>query len=133
MKLFGGRFISLLLFVALLALPAAMSAQVVVAGHAPYVAAVAGPAVIAGESACQWGYYSYYPYTCAPYGYYGANWFVGGVFVGVGPWYGGRGFYGRAAFRSGLRGFAAHGFAPRGAVAHNFTRFSPAVQSVGRR
>ena len=36
----------------------------------------------------EWGYYSYYPYACAPYGYYGPNWFSGGVFIGVGPWYG---------------------------------------------
>ena len=37
---------------------------------------------------CDWGYYNYYPYDCAPYGYYGPQWFSGGIFLGVGPWYG---------------------------------------------
>jgi hypothetical protein len=27
------------------------------------------------------------PYACAPYGYYGPEWFMGGVFVGAGPWF----------------------------------------------
>ncbi len=34
---------------------------------------------------CSWGYYSYYPYACAPYGYYGPSWFLGGVFIGAAP------------------------------------------------
>ena len=33
-----------------------------------------------GPPVCDWGYYSYYPYACAPYGFYGPNWFYGGVF-----------------------------------------------------
>src|SRR5579875_1588891 len=37
---------------------------------------------------CPYGYYNYAPYACAPYGYYGPNWFVDGLFIGVGPWYG---------------------------------------------
>jgi hypothetical protein len=48
---------------------------------------------------CSCGYYNYYPYECAPYGFYGPDYFVGGVFIGVGPWYrgysGGYGYYGR--------------------------------------
>jgi hypothetical protein len=36
---------------------------------------------------CPYGYFSYAPYGCAPYGYYGPDWFVGGVFVGAGPWF----------------------------------------------
>jgi hypothetical protein len=44
---------------------------------------------------CPYGYFDYEPYDCAPYGYYGPDWFVGGVFVGAGPWFHGRpGFYG---------------------------------------
>src|ERR1700679_4077710 len=44
---------------------------------------------------CPYGYYDYAPYYCAPYGYYGPDWFVGGVFIGAGPWYHGHhGFYG---------------------------------------
>src|SRR6516162_6591473 len=51
-----------------------------------------GPAVVAapyayGPPVCDWGYYAYYPYACAPYGYYGPSWFVSGVFIGAGPWY----------------------------------------------
>jgi hypothetical protein len=36
---------------------------------------------------CPYGYYDYAPYACAPYGYYGPEWFSGGVFVGAGPWF----------------------------------------------
>lgn len=43
---------------------------------------------------CPWGYYDYAPYACAPYGYYGPEWFSNGVFIGVGPW-----FHGPANFR----------------------------------
>ncbi|PYX46988.1 MAG: hypothetical protein DMG79_15065, partial [Acidobacteria bacterium] len=37
-------------------------------------------AYVAGPPVCSYGYYSYYPYACAPYGFYGPRWFVGGVF-----------------------------------------------------
>jgi hypothetical protein len=43
---------------------------------------------------CPYGYYEAAPYGCAPYGYYGPDWFTGGVFVGAGPW-----FHGNANFR----------------------------------
>jgi hypothetical protein len=44
---------------------------------------------------CPYGYFDYAPYSCSPYGYYGPDWFVGGVFLGAGPWFHGpRGFYG---------------------------------------
>jgi hypothetical protein len=44
---------------------------------------------------CPYGYFDYAPYDCAPYGYYGPDWFVGGLFVGAGPWFHGpRGFHG---------------------------------------
>jgi hypothetical protein len=36
---------------------------------------------------CPYGYYDYAPYDCAPYGFYGPEWFSGGVFVGAGPWF----------------------------------------------
>lgn len=36
---------------------------------------------------CPYGYYDYPPYNCAPYGYYGPEWFVNGVFIGAGPWF----------------------------------------------
>jgi len=43
---------------------------------------------------CPYGYYDVAPYDCAPYGYYGPEWFTGGVFIGVGPW-----FHGSEGFR----------------------------------
>jgi hypothetical protein len=36
---------------------------------------------------CPYGYYDAAPYGCAPYGYYGSEWFNGGVFIGAGPWF----------------------------------------------
>jgi hypothetical protein len=44
---------------------------------------------------CPYGYYDTPPYGCAPYGYYGPEWFTGGVFIGAGPWFHGpEGFHG---------------------------------------
>ncbi len=44
---------------------------------------------------CPYGYFDYAPYSCAPYGYYGPDWFTGGIFIGSGPWFHGRpGWYG---------------------------------------
>ena len=44
---------------------------------------------------CPYGYFDYPPYDCAPYGYYGPDWFVGGLFIGAGPWFHGHhDFYG---------------------------------------
>jgi len=76
-----------------------------------------GPVVVGAPPVCAYGYYSYYPYACAPYCYYGPQWFVGGVFIGAGPWFHGfngrpgyyghpgyvghPGFYGRQGFRGG--------------------------------
>jgi hypothetical protein len=36
---------------------------------------------------CPYGYYDAAPYSCAPYGYYGPEWFTGGVFIGAGSWF----------------------------------------------
>jgi hypothetical protein len=44
---------------------------------------------------CPYGYFDYPPYDCAPYGYYGPDWFAGGIFIGAGPWFHGpAGFHG---------------------------------------
>ena len=96
-----------LLAICMLSLAAASQAQVRVAvgvgggyGYAPV---------------CAYGYYDYYPYACAPYGYYGPDWFVGGVFIGAGPWfhgYRGLGFYSRPGFYG--RGYYGRGFYGRG-------------------
>ena len=49
---------------------------------------------------CPYGYFDYPPYECAPYGYYGPDWFTGGVFIGAGPWFHGHhGFYGHVDHR----------------------------------
>jgi hypothetical protein len=58
---------------------------------------------------CPYGYFDYAPYDCSPYGYYGPDWFLGGIFIGAGPWFHGRhGFYGhvdnRFDPRQGYRG-----------------------------
>lgn len=42
---------------------------------------------IGGPPVCPYGYFDYAPYDCAPYGYYGPEWFSGGVFIGAGPWF----------------------------------------------
>ena len=64
---------------------------------------------IGGAPNCAYGYFDYAPYNCAPYGYYGPDWFNGGLFIGAGPWFhGGPGFYGhvdnRFDPRNGYRG-----------------------------
>jgi hypothetical protein len=71
-----------------------------------------GPGYVAGPPVCAYGYYDYYPYACAPYGYYGPQYFVDGLFVGVGPWYHwghpawfwNRGGYGRPGWGHGYYG-----------------------------
>ena len=40
---------------------------------------------------CPYGYYDVAPYSCAPSGYYGPEWFSGDVFIGAGPWFHGPG------------------------------------------
>ncbi|MFZ3211800.1 MAG: hypothetical protein WA188_09805 [Terriglobales bacterium] len=67
-----------------------------------------GPAVVAGPPVCAYGYYPYYPYACAPYGYYGPSWFSGGVFIGAGPWHHGWGhpYYGFPGYGRGYDGHA---------------------------
>jgi hypothetical protein len=56
---------------------------------------------------CPYGYYDVAPYSCAPAGYYGPEWFTGGVFIGAGPW-----FHGPANFRGNVdnRFHPEHGY-----------------------
>jgi len=67
---------------------------------------------------CPYGYYEAPPYNCAPDGYYGPEWFSGGIFIGAGPWYHGADhFYGhvdhRLDYRKGYRGpYPARGAQP---------------------
>jgi hypothetical protein len=81
------RILRTLSLLSLTCLVCAMSA------HAP--AQISVGVNIGPEPVCPYGYFNYPPYTCAPYGYYGPDWFIGGVFVGAGPWFHGpHGFYG---------------------------------------
>jgi hypothetical protein len=50
--------------------------------NAAQISVQIGPAPI-----CPYGYFAYAPYNCAPYGYYGPEWFNGGIFIGAGPWF----------------------------------------------
>ena len=74
------------------------------------------------EPSCPFGYYDYAPYNCAPYGYYGPEWFDGGVFLGAGPWHHGREyFYGHVNNRFDPN-HGYHGSLPaRGEVRANHT------------
>jgi hypothetical protein len=84
-----------------------LAAGLVVASAHPGAAQVAvgvGPA-----PDCPYGYYEVPPYNCAPDGYYGPEWFSGGLFIGAGPWFHGPArFYGHVDhgldFRKGYRG-----------------------------
>ncbi len=42
---------------------------------------------IGAAPVCPYGYFDYAPYSCAPNGYYGPEWFNGGAFIGAGPWF----------------------------------------------
>ena len=110
MKKFRLVFAAALVALGLTAVAPKASAQVAVGvGFGPAV--VAAP-VVYGPPVCDYGYYQYYPYACAPYGYYGSDWFINGLFIGAGPWYrwgwggwGGRGWYGyRGGYGYGYRG-----------------------------
>ena len=62
---------------------------------------------IGAPPACPYGYFDTTPYGCAPYGYYGPEWFTDGVFVGAGPW-----FHGSDDFRGNVnnRYHPEHGY-----------------------
>src|SRR3954470_11504963 len=93
------RYLKYLALLTALMVPAAYSQAQVSVG----IGFGVGPGYVSGPPACVYGYYDYYPYACAPYGYYGTDWFVNGVFIGAGPWYHwghpagfwNRGYYGR--------------------------------------
>ena len=50
---------------------------------APKIQAQVNVGVEIGGPNCPYGYYDYAPYACSPYGYYGPEWFSGGVFISV--------------------------------------------------
>jgi hypothetical protein len=71
----------LLKYVSLLAITSCLLFVSLPKSHAQ-IAVQIGPAPV-----CPYGYYAYPPYACAPYGYYGPEWFSGGIFIGAGPWF----------------------------------------------
>ena len=76
---------------------------------------IRGPAPV-----CPYGYFDYPPYDCAPYGYYGPDWFVGGLFIGAGPWFHGpRGFHGHVDNRFDPHNGYHGPLPPRGAQPFN--------------
>src|SRR6202162_140871 len=81
---------------------------------------------------CPYGYFDYSPYDCAPYGYYGPDWFTGGVFIGAGPWFHGpHGFYGHVDNRYDPH-HGYHGPLPvRGAQAFNHFNANTAIDEHG--
>jgi hypothetical protein len=70
---------------------------------------------------CPYGYYDVAPYSCAPSGYYGPEWFNGDVFIGAGPW-----FHGAENFRGNVNnGFhPEHGY--KGALPNRGEKAEPA-------
>src|ERR1700748_3844318 len=75
--------------------PAVAAAAIFFAVPAPKAHAQVSIGIgIGAEPVCAYGYYGYAPYRCAPYGYYGPEWFSGGRFVGAGRWHRGPAFYG---------------------------------------
>lgn len=87
------RYLRLLAVLGICLIPAgAAQAQRVVVG-----VGIGAPVYYGPPPVCAYGYYPYSPYACVPYGYYGPEWFVNGVFIGAGPWF--HGFYGRPVFR----------------------------------
>jgi hypothetical protein len=116
------RYLALLAAFVFVLAPAAKSSQA--NAQVAVGVGIGAPGYIA-PPACAYGYYDYYPYACAPYGFYGADWFVGGVFIGAGPWFhhgwypgvyrGGFGYRGGVAYRGGYAtrgGFVSHAAAP---------------------
>jgi hypothetical protein len=70
---------------------------------------------------CPYGYYDVVPYSCAPAGYYGPEWFAGDVFIGAGPW-----FHGQSEFRGQVNNsfHPDHGY--KGAVPNRGEKAEPA-------
>jgi len=89
---------------------------------------IGAPVYYGAAPVCSYGYYDYYPYDCAPYGYYGPDWFVGGVFIGAGPWYHnyyGHRYYGRGyGYRGGYYGRGGYRYYGHGGYGRGFDRGS---------
>lgn len=104
------RYLKYLALLALLALPAAYAQAQVSIG------VQIGPSygIYNAPPVCAYGFYPAYPFGCAPYGYYGPEWFADGVFIGAGPWY--RFYYTRPAYYRPF--YFNRGFGGRGGFEH---------------
>jgi hypothetical protein len=108
------RYLKYFVLLAVLMMPLAYSQAQVGVGIGVRI----GPGYVGGPPVCPYGYYAYYPYACAPYGFYGPSYFVDGIFIGAGPWYHwghpawfwNRGYYGRAGWG---RAYYGRGFEGR--------------------
>lgn len=96
-----------------LVLPAIAAAVVGLGAAVPSQGQVSFGVQVGPPPVCPYGYYDYPPYQCAPYGYYGPEWFSNGIFLGAGPWFHGpRGFYGHVDRRYDPH-YGYHGDFPR--------------------
>src|SRR5579859_1727953 len=83
----------------------AVSSAVLLAGASQQARAQVNITIgIGAAPVCPYGYFNYAPYSCAPFGYYGPQWFTSGIFIGAGPWFRGP---------VGFRGYVNHDFDPR--------------------
>src|SRR5260370_18554235 len=76
------RYLKYLALLAIFALAAAAPSH---AQHVSIGVGIGAPVYYGPAPVCAYGYYGYYPYAGAPYGYYGPGFFVGGRFIGVVP------------------------------------------------
>lgn len=94
-------------------LTALAAALLFVAAPSPARAQVSINVQIGPQPVCPYGYFDYAPYRCAPFGYYGPQWFQGGLFIGAGPWFRGpEGFHGYINRGYDPR-YGYHGYFPR--------------------
>src|SRR6266849_9017595 len=105
------RFFGLLGIFLAICLFSASSAQ---AQRVTFGIGIGAPVYYGPAPVCAYGYYDYYPYACAPYGFYGPDWFVGGAFIGAGPWFH---FYGRGSYGRGY-GYYGRGGGSGGGSLH---------------
>lgn len=95
----------------LFALPA-LAIALLFAAPSAHAAQVSFGIQIGSPPVCPYGYFDYAPYNCAPYGYYGPEWFNNGIFLGAGPWFHGpHHFYGHVNNRYDPR-YGYHGAFP---------------------
>lgn len=78
--------------------------------------------------ACPYGYYDVPPYACAAPGYYGPEWFVGGAFIGAGPW-----FHGPADFHGHVDNHFDPGHGYHGPMPGRGERAEPARRVTAER